>query len=161
VTNRKILTVYRRILCEVCVGRTSLYICAQQKSSGGGNMSIVHKRSTCSTYWRMVPLQKGVKDIEEEEKSFRQCNIFCCFFILLSNMLLVMAVRDPLRGNNSDHNRWSPVFYLWQSKCSLTDHTGQRHLYTYTIYCCKLVKSCCKYGYSNTHSGRICQISCC
>ena len=43
------------------VGRTSLYICAQLNSSGGGNTSTVHKRSTCSTYWRMVPLQRGLK----------------------------------------------------------------------------------------------------
>ena len=57
----KFLTVYRRILYELCVGRTSLYICAQLNSSGGGNTSTVHKRSTCSTYWRMVPLQRGLK----------------------------------------------------------------------------------------------------
>jgi len=50
VTNRKILIVYNRILCEVCVGRASLYICAQQNSSGGGYTSTVHKRSTYSTY---------------------------------------------------------------------------------------------------------------
>jgi hypothetical protein len=49
------------ILCELCVSRTSLYICAQLNSSGGGNTSTVHKRSTCSTYWRMVPLQRGLK----------------------------------------------------------------------------------------------------
>ena len=50
------------------VGRTSLYICAQLNSSGGGNMSTVHKRSTCSTYWRMVPLQRGLNTEKKKKK---------------------------------------------------------------------------------------------
>jgi hypothetical protein len=72
VTNRKILTVYKRILCEVCVGRTSLYICAQQNSSGGGYTSTVHKRSTYSTYSE-ADLEGGVWGVHPLKFAKRIC----------------------------------------------------------------------------------------